>query len=89
MIRVCGSQAGVNPLEDCKPLPVPELSIERALDGAVRLGWPVSADGFQLQSTQSLGGGEWSPVVGQITVDEDQNVIVMESEDTAFFRLAK
>jgi len=53
------------------------------------LGWPVSADGFQLQSTQSLGGGEWSPVVGQITVDEDQNVIVMESEDTAFFRLAK
>ncbi len=89
VIRVCGSQAGVNPLEDCKPLPVPELSIERTLDGAVRLGWPVSADGFQLQSTQSLGGGEWSPVVGQITVDEDQNVIVMESEDTAFFRLAK
>jgi hypothetical protein len=76
-------------LEDCKPLPVPELSVERTLDGAVRLGWPVSADGFQLQSTQSLGGGEWSPVVGQITVDEDQNVIVMESEDTAFFRLAK
>jgi hypothetical protein len=36
-----------------------------------------------------LGGGEWSPVGGQITVDEDQNAIVMESEDTAFFRLAK
>ena len=94
VIRVCGSQAGVNPLEDCKPLPVPELSVERTLDGAVRLGWPVSADGFQLQSTPSFGGGEWSPVVGQITVEDDQNppqryVIVMESEDTAFFRLAK
>ena len=94
VIRPCGPQAGVNPLEDCKPLPVPELSVERTLDGTVRLAWPVSADSFQLQSTPSLGGGEWSPVVGQITVEEDQNppqryVIVMESEDTAFFRLAK
>jgi len=89
VIRVCGSQAGVNPLEDCKPLPVPELSIERTLDGAVRLGWPASADGFELQSIKSLDDGKWSPVGGEITVEEDRNVIVMESEDTAFFRLAK
>jgi hypothetical protein len=57
--------------------------------GAVRLSWPASADDFQLQSTRSLGGGKWSPVVGAITVDEDQSAIVMESEDTIFFRLAK
>ena len=73
---------------------VAALSVERTLDGTVRLGWPVSADSFQLQSTPSLGGGEWSPVVEQITVEEDQNppqryVIVVEPEDTAFFRLAK
>ena len=36
VIRVCGPQAGINPLEDCKPLPVPELSIElKKLDTTV------------------------------------------------------
>ena len=89
-----GPQAGINPLEDFKPRPVPELSVERTLEGAVRLRWPVSADGFQLQSTPILGSGEWSPVLGQISVDDNQNppqryVIVMEPGDTAFFRLAK
>jgi hypothetical protein len=89
VIRNCGPDAGVNPLEECKPVVTPEIAIGRTVGGAVRLSWPASADGFQLQSTPSLGGGEWSPVGGQITVDEDQNAIVMESEDTAFFRLAK
>ena len=89
MIRNCGPNAGVNPLEEFKPVVIPEIAIERTMDGAVRLSWPASADGFKLQSTPSLDGGEWSPVAEQITVDEDQNVIVIESENTAFFRLAK
>ena len=58
------------------------------------MSWPASADGFQLQSPEAwvaVNGRRW---VGQITVEEDQNppqryVIVMESEDTAFFRLTK
>jgi hypothetical protein len=89
VIRNCGPNAGVNPLEEFKPVVIPEIAIGRTMDGAVRLSWPASADGFKLQSTPSLDGGEWSPVAEQITVDEDQNVIVMESENTAFFRLAK
>jgi len=89
VIRVCGPQAGVNPLEDCKPLPTPEMSIGRTLDGAIRLSWPASADGFKLQSTQSLVGAEWLPLEGQVILEEDRSVLLLEPEDTTFYRLAK
>lgn len=89
VIRPCGPLAGVNPLEDCKPVTDVPLGIARAGDSVV-LSWPATATGFVVQATPSLTDPQWSVVDATIEIVGDQQVVTLPAgPDTRFFRLAK
>ena len=85
-IRPCGPLAGVNPLEACKPL---LLGIETAGTN-IRLSWPATAVGYQVQTTPSLVNPQWSVTNVTVEVINDRNVATLPvGQGTQFFRVAK
>jgi hypothetical protein len=58
--------------------------------GQVTVSWPVSAAGYKLFSTTSLGSQNWAQVTSGISVSGDKNTYVVTTTDAArFFRLQK
>ncbi len=89
VIRPCGPLAGVNPLEECKPVTDVTLAIARA-GNQVLLSWPATATGFVVQSTPSLNNPQWSVVDAIIEIAGNRQVVTLPiGADTRFFRLAK
>ncbi|HMO66602.1 MAG TPA: hypothetical protein PKE47_15500, partial [Verrucomicrobiota bacterium] len=90
VIRPCGPNAGVNQLEACKPAPEsPSLAIAR--DGAaIRIAWPVAAEGFALRQTATLPAMNWEAVATAPVVEGDQNVVTLQAgAGTLYFQLAR
>jgi hypothetical protein len=87
VIRPCGPLAGVNPLQDCKPVTDVTLAIER--DGNnVKLSWPAEATGFVIQATPSLTNPEWGVPNVNVEVVNGRNVATIPiGAGTQFFRL--
>jgi len=88
VIRPCGPMAGVNLLEDCKPIGQPTLGISRTADNKVRLFWPLTAEGFILQETPSLSSPVWTEVPPG-PPEGDQQVAILTVTGTRFYRLVK
>jgi hypothetical protein len=89
VIRPCGPLAGVNPLEDCKPVTEVALAIERA-GNTVRLSWPAAATGFVIQASPTLAPAQWSVVDAPVEIVGNRQVASLPiGPETRFFRLAK
>ena len=87
VIRPCGPLAGVNPLEACKPIESPALSISRTESGEIRVQWPSGSLNFQLESTSDIATDSWTPFpVEPTTIDGVSSATIAVSEIT-FFRL--
>lgn len=71
------------------PEPTPSLAIARS-GGSVTLSWPVSATGYQLQSSPAIAPSAWQPSGLTPTIEGDANrVTVPPSGAAQFYRLAK
>lgn len=67
----------------------PSLAIARTPTGA-SVSWPVSATGFKLYSTPSLGTPAWTEVNAPVTIEGDRNVVAITPAAAAtFHRLQK
>lgn len=88
VIRPCGPLAGVNPLEDCKPV---EVTLNISLEGnEIVLSWPATATGFVVQSAENLNDPQWGGINVTIEVIGDQQVARLPtSNSTQFFRLVR
>lgn len=73
--------------------PAVALNIQPSASGGGRvdLSWPVSATGYALESTESLGGSiDWQPVSGTPLTVGSQLVLTVDANVAArFFRLRK
>lgn len=88
VIRPCGPSAGVNLLEDCKPV---EVQLEVGFDTAtgIRVAWPVSVQNAVLQETADLTTPEWSPVLETPEeIDGSYVIQVPVSEESRYYRLS-
>lgn len=86
VIRPCGTNAGVNPIIDCKPV---FLGLARATNGVLRLAWPAESTNFVVQSTSTLIPPQWQTVTNLTpTVEGGSNVVTIPNTGTnAFYRL--
>ncbi|HWN93396.1 MAG TPA: hypothetical protein VNT99_00045 [Methylomirabilota bacterium] len=64
----------------------PVLRIERLAD-AVRIAWPITANGFSLQSNTNLNATNWENVATAPVAIGDENVVTNAADGNAFFRL--
>ena len=87
-IKRVRSRAGVNLLEECKP-PVTDVPLAITRTGNdLRLSWPATAQGFQVQGTSDLGNPQWGVVNATVEVVGDQNVASLPiGTGTQYFRL--
>jgi hypothetical protein len=85
VIRPCGPSAGENQLAACKNPPL-SLSVQTA---TIKLSWPLSFSGFQLQTTDDLSAQSWVPVPDAPVVEGDNLVITQPLANAAFYRLSK
>ncbi len=71
-------------------IPAPELEIAAALP-EVRITWPASATGFQIQQTSRLGAGvSWVPVTqAPVQVGDRFQLSIPAPAGVQFFRLAR
>ena len=76
-----------NPVEPNDPEPLPELSIS-STNGAVKVSWPLFAQGFQLQAASDLNVG-WNPVVGGFVTNESSIGFEVGNAGTGFYRLRR
>jgi hypothetical protein len=68
------------------PQPI-RLTAHRA-GNQFQLSWPVSADGFLLESATSLSAPQWQTVSGTPQVEGESYAVTMQASDTSsFFRL--
>jgi hypothetical protein len=89
VIRPCGPLAGVNPLQDCKPVTDVSLAIERA-GSVVKLSWPSEAADFVLQATPTLTEPQWGVPNVVVEVIDGRNVVTLAlGAGTQYFRLTK
>ena len=88
VIRPCGPMAGVNQLEDCKPVVAPLLRMVQDAT-TVRFFWAADAVDFTLQTTSTLSPPQWAPVADAPTVQEGEYVVRQPIVSTRFFRLTK
>jgi hypothetical protein len=88
VIRPCGPLAGVNLLQDCKPITEVSLGI-RAVGGNVELFWPANAEGWTLQETPDLSAPQWGAVTVAPVVRGNENVVTLPIAGVKFFRLIK
>lgn len=67
----------------------PTLAFAGPTGGNLRLSWPVSADGFVLQTTTSLSTA-WTDSTAPVSVEGNQNVVTIGVDSgNRFFRLIK
>ncbi|MGI6301761.1 MAG: WD40/YVTN/BNR-like repeat-containing protein [Verrucomicrobiota bacterium] len=72
------------------PIEPPTLTIEPVGANQVRLSWPIATTGFQLESVQSLGSSEWTPVNNPPTALADAWEVILPSNGAnTFFRLRR
>ena len=70
VIRPCGPQANVNPIADCKPQTDVQLRVSLTANGAIRLSWPATAEGFTLEENGDLAVRDgWKAVTTAPVVD--------------------
>lgn len=88
VIRQCGPNAGVNPLEECKPLPVDlHLSIKQISPNVIQLSWPSGPQPVRLESIAEIGASNWLEVEGAILSTDGLDLIEVKLTATQFFRL--
>ena len=88
VIRPCGPNANVNPLEDCKPASGVLLTARRNTDGTVRISWPLTAAGFTLQENpDSSNPTGWIANSTMPMVVAQENVVTVTPTGTRYFRL--
>jgi len=88
VIRQCGPNAGVNPLEECKPLPVDlHLSIKQISPNVIQLSWPSGPQPVRLESIAEIGASNWLEVEGAILSTDGLDSIEVKLPATQFFRL--
>jgi hypothetical protein len=88
VIRPCGPDANVNPLEDCKPASGVLLTARRNTDGTVRISWPLTAVGFSLQENPDPSNPVgWVSNTTTPTVEAQENVVTITATGTRYFRL--
>jgi hypothetical protein len=46
--------------------------------------WPVEASGFRLEAARQMDG-EWTPVGGEVAVDQGDNCLTVEEQTEALF----
>jgi glucose/arabinose dehydrogenase/type 1 glutamine amidotransferase len=70
--------------------PVPKLDVQ-VNGGSLKLLWPLSAPGFQLEQTGSISGGNgWTSVASAPVLQNGQHVVTVPVSSTMqFFRLYK
>jgi hypothetical protein len=89
VIRPCGPLAGVNLLAECKPVTDVTLAIAR-VGNDVKVSWPSTAEGFQVQATTDLGTPQWAVVNATVEVVDGRNVVTLPiGTGTQYFRLMK
>lgn len=88
VIRPCGPKAGVNLLEECKPVTEVQLGV-RIIGNKVEISWPANATDWVLQETPSLSDPVWSAVSTAPAVVGDQMIVEVPIEGTRFYRLTK
>lgn len=88
VIRPCGPMAGVNLLEDCKPLAEVRLGVQVSR-GKVEISWPARATDWILQESTNLTQPDWSAVTTSPAVEGDRWVVRLPIEDTRFYRLIR
>ncbi|MDA0750220.1 MAG: hypothetical protein O2964_05840 [Verrucomicrobia bacterium] len=88
VIRPCGPFAGINPLEECKPMDnTPALAISRTEAGEITIQWPGDSADFQLESTSDLNSGAWSPFPTEPTTVDGTSSVTIQVTETTFFQL--
>jgi hypothetical protein len=88
VIRPCGPNAGVNLLEECKPI---ETEITATWDGAqLTLSWPMIPADFVLQETEILTEPQWTPVVDAPSeVDGNYVLQITPQGNVRYYRLIR
>ena len=85
VIRPCGEKAGVNELAECKNPP-----LVTALEaGNIKLRWPLSYTGFQLEVSDNLDLPTWTVVTDPAVIDGSDFVITQPLANSAFYRLRR
>jgi hypothetical protein len=89
VIRPCGPTAGVNLLEECKPVEA-VLTVQR-VGSQVAIAWSTKLEGWTLESNSDLSNVlGWSAVTTAPVVENDQNVVKEAMGRPAlFYRLIK
>lgn len=88
IIRPCGPNALVNPLEECQPLPVDlNMTVSRLDDQTVRLAWPDGPLPVSVESTSDLNALEWTDVPGEVTLLDGMRSLDVEVSEIQFYRL--
>jgi len=81
------ADSGNNLIRTTRIVP-PTLQFWRAGDQLVT-SWPVSSEGFVLETSSSLTGGAWTPLSNGIVVSGDNIFQTNNSSSPAFYRLRK
>jgi len=88
VIRPCGPFAGINPLEECKPIEeVPTLAISRTEAGDITIQWSGDSADFQLESTSDLNSGVWTAFPADPTTVDGISSVTLQVSETTFFQL--
>ncbi|MCC6233883.1 MAG: multicopper oxidase domain-containing protein [Verrucomicrobiales bacterium] len=76
-------------MQNFEVLGPPALAIERE-DGGVTVSWPVSSEGWRLESSTEAVGSPWAPVAEvPLAVRQRWTVRIAEPTGPRFYRLAK
>lgn len=89
VIRPCGPNAGKNALAECKPAEAPMITVSRGANNTIRISWPVTADGYALESSATLATPTWQPVSQAPQTEGDQYVVTVTVQSTTYYRLHK
>jgi hypothetical protein len=89
VIRPAGPNAK-NLLESCKPTDRPKLLLGIGTNNVASVSWPVSFNGFALQSIANASQTTWQAVnLGLINIVNSQNVATIQRTNQQFFRLVR
>lgn len=88
VIRPCGETAGVNLLDDCKPVGAPTLLAVLGPNKMIRFSWPAGAVDFILEESATLSPPEWVSANLTPSAEGDENVVRISPNGTRYFRLA-
>ena len=87
VIRPCGTLAGVNLLEGCKP---PVLSGGITVGKDLSISWTTNATGYVLQSTADLTQSQWIPAGLTPSIQGDRYVVTLQPTNTqSYYRLSQ